>query len=86
MLKIHKWLQWPLWPPTMVQKSLFLSLFLPHFIRKLIKGGNYSREETIQGRKAVSKGASNGRKLFKGGNYIRADTILGNTVSGHSRH
>ena len=55
-------------------------------------GGNYSREETIQrrklvskeaskGRKLVSKKASKGRKLFKGGNYIRADTIQGNTSS-----
>ena len=56
-----------------------LSLFLP-YLRILIEGGNYSREETIQGRKLVSKKASKGRKLFKGGNYIRADTIQGNTV------
>ena len=31
--------------------------------------GNYSRKETIQG-----------RKLFKGGNYSKAETIRGNTV------
>ena len=48
--------------------------------RKLFKGGNYyflegfdrgnySREETFQG-----------KKLFKEGNYSRAETIRGNTV------
>ena len=50
------------------------------YLRKVIKGGNHSREETIQGPKLVSKKASKGRKLFKGGKYIRADTIQGNTV------
>ena len=61
-------------------------------MRKVFKGGNYSREEIsffllgnksiisvliIQGRKIISKKASKGRKLFKGGNYIREDTIQG---------
>ena len=62
-----------------IKEYFLLYLFLP-YSRKPIKGGNYSREETIQGRKLVSKKASKGRKLFKGGNYIRADTIQGNTV------
>ena len=61
-------------------KKYFFSLFLPHFTGKLIKGGKYSREETIKGRKLVSIKALKGRKLFKGGNYMRADTIQGNTV------
>ena len=43
-------------------------------------GGNYLRDETIQGRKLVSKKASKGRKLFKGGKYIGEDTVQGNTV------
>ena len=45
-----------------------------------MKGGNYLREESIQGRKVVSKKVSDGRKLFKGGKYTRADTIQGNIV------
>jgi len=39
------------------------------FAHSTYRCGNYSREETIQG-----------RKLFKGGNYSRAETIRGNTV------
>ena len=41
-------------------------------VQKLFKGGNYSREDTIQG-----------WKLFKGGNYSRAETIRGNMVVQH---
>ena len=69
----------PLWPLTMVQK-VFLISTLTMYNETNYLGGNYLREETIQGRKLVSKKASKGRKLFKGGNYIRADTIQGNTV------
>ena len=42
--------------------------------------GNYSRAETIQGRKLLIVRRFLLRKLFKGGNYSRAETIRGNTV------
>ena len=54
MLKIHKWLQWPLWPPTMVQKRSFFVLIFAPLYKETDQGGNYSREETIQGQKLVS--------------------------------
>ena len=44
--------------------------------------GNYSRAETIQGRKLLIFRRFLLRKLFKGGNYSRAETIRGNTVTG----
>ena len=69
----------PLWSLTMVQK-IFLVSTLTMYNETNYLGGNYSREEIIQGRKLVSIKTSKGRKLFKGGNYIRADTIKGNTV------
>jgi len=53
---------------------------------KLFKGGNYSREETIQGRKLVYK------RIQKGGNYSkeernkRQESIQGNTVSKKLSH
>ena len=33
--------------------------------------GNYSKEETIQGRKVLNDRRFSLRKLFKGGNYMR---------------
>ena len=42
--------------------------------------GNYSREETIQGRKVLIIRRFLLRKLFKGGKYSREETICGNTV------
>ena len=48
--------------------------------RKLFKWGNYSKEETIQGRKLLIIRRFWLRKLFKGGNYSREETIWGNTV------
>ena len=42
---------------------------------------NYSKEETIQGRKLLKNRRFWPRKLFKEGNYSRAETIWGNTVS-----
>ena len=42
--------------------------------------GNYSRVETIQGRKLLIFRRFLPRKLFKGGKYSRAETIRGNTV------
>ena len=54
MLKIHKWLQWPLWPPTMVQKKSFFVLIFAQFYKETDKWGNYLWKETIQGRKLVS--------------------------------
>jgi hypothetical protein len=40
--------------------------------------GNYSKEETNQGRKLLIIRRFWPRKLFKGGNYSRAETIRGN--------
>ena len=48
--------------------------------RKVFNWGNYSREETIQGRKLLIIRRFWLRKLFKGGNYSREETIWGNTV------
>ena len=48
--------------------------------RKLFKWGNYSKEETIQGRKLLIIRRFWPRKLFKGGNYSREEIIWGNTV------
>ena len=42
--------------------------------------GNYSRAETIQGRKLLIVKRFLPRKLIKGGNYSRAETIRGNAV------
>ena len=47
---------------------------------KLFKWGNYSGEETIQGRKLLMIRSFWPRKLFKGGKYSREETIWGNTV------
>ena len=47
---------------------------------KLFKRGNYSGEETIQGRKLLIIRRFWPRKLFKGGKYSREETIWGNTV------
>ena len=52
-----------IWPYVLWPRSQYIK------VRKLFKGGNYSREKTIQG-----------RKLFKGGNYSREETICGHTV------
>jgi hypothetical protein len=41
---------------------------------------NYSREESIQGRKLLNNRRFWLRKLFKGGKYSREETIRGNTV------
>ena len=65
----------------LLYKKIFLVSILTKYNKNNYLGGNYLREETIQGRKLVSKKASKGRKLFKGGNYKRADTIQGNTVT-----
>ena len=45
-----------------------------------IKCDNYSREETIQGRKLLNNRWFLLRQLFKGDNYSREETIRGNTV------
>ena len=66
-----------------VHTTYLISYFFESFIyfpRKLFKGGNYSRAETIQGRKLLIVRRFLLRKLFKGGNYSRAETIRGNTV------
>ena len=43
-------------------------------VRKLFRGGNYSGEETIQGRKLLITRRFRPRKLFKGGKYSREKT------------
>ena len=40
-------------------------------MRKLFKGGNYSREETVNYWEVLAAEAIQRRKLFKGGNYMR---------------
>ena len=40
-------------------------------MRKLFKGGNFSREETINHYEVVTEETIQMRKLFKGGNYMR---------------
>ena len=40
-------------------------------VRQLFKGGNYSREETINYQEVLTAETIQGRKLFKGGNYSR---------------
>ena len=45
-----------------------------------LKCGNYSREETIQGRKLLINRRFKVRQLFKGDNYSREETIRGNKV------
>ena len=40
-------------------------------MRKLFKGGNYSREETINYWEVLTAETIQRRKLFKGGNYMR---------------
>ena len=47
---------------------------------KFFKWGNYSGEETIQGRKLLIIRSFWLRKLFKGGKYSREETIWGNSV------
>ena len=43
--------------------------------RKLFKGGNYSKAETIDFLEVLTAETIQGRKVFKGGNYSRAETI-----------
>ena len=57
---------------------LFFCIVLTNFI--ITKCGNYSRAESIQGRKLLIIRRFWPRKVFKGGNYSRAETIRGNTV------
>ena len=40
-------------------------------MRKLFKGGNYSREETIDHLDVLTVETIQRRKIFKGGNYMR---------------
>ena len=40
-------------------------------MRKLFKGGNYSKEETINFLEVLTAETIRGRKVFKGGNYLR---------------
>jgi hypothetical protein len=40
-------------------------------VRKLFKGGNYSREETINNLEVLTAETIQRRKLFKGVNYMR---------------
>ena len=40
-------------------------------MRQLFKGGNYSREETINHLEVLTAETIQRRKLFKGGNYMR---------------
>ena len=40
-------------------------------VSKLFKGGNYSREETINYYEVLTAKTIQRRKLFKGGNYMR---------------
>jgi hypothetical protein len=40
-------------------------------VRKLFKGGNYSREESINHLEVLTEETIQRRKLFKGGNYMR---------------
>ena len=40
-------------------------------VRKLFRGGNYSREETIINLEVLTKETIQRRKVFKGGNYMR---------------
>ena len=68
-----------LWWAQHFQKKLQNLLLYANKLGKL--GGNYSKAETIQGRKLVFK------RIQKGGNYSkeernkRQETIQGNTVS-----
>ena len=56
-------------------------LLLKGIAKIFIRCGNYSRAETIQGRKLLNIRRFRPRKLFEGGNYSRAETIRGNTVT-----
>ena len=49
-------------------------------VRKIFRGGNYSGEETIQGRKLLIIRRFWPRKLFKGGKYSRKETVWENAV------
>jgi hypothetical protein len=40
-------------------------------VRQLFKGGNYSREKTINHFEVLTAETIQRRKLFKGGNYMR---------------
>ena len=40
-------------------------------MRPLFKGGNYSKQETINYQKVFTAETIQRRKVFKGGNYIR---------------
>ena len=44
-------------------------------MRKLFKGGKYSREETIRGNTVDTLTKIKMRPVFKGGNYSREETI-----------
>ena len=45
-------------------------------MRKLFRGGNYSREETINNQELLTEETIQRRKVFKGGNYMRKYGIL----------
>jgi hypothetical protein len=53
----------------MAKKSLFCFPLIQ--VRKLFKGGNYSREETIKYLEVLTAETIQRRKLIKGGNYSR---------------
>jgi hypothetical protein len=40
-------------------------------LRKLFKGGNYSKEETINYSEVLTAETIQRKKVFKGGNYMR---------------
>ena len=61
-----------------LKKSFVLTiiLFWRLRVRKLFKGGNYSREETIDHLEVLTVETIQRRKVFKGGNYMRKYGIL----------
>ena len=75
--------EWYIWykMPLLTYILTYLPTYLLNInLGKLFKWGNYSSEETIQGRKLLIIRRFWLRKLFKGGNYSREETIWGNTV------
>ena len=45
-------------------------------MRKLFKGGKYSREETINYLEVLTAETIQRRKVFKGGNYMRNTVVI----------
>ena len=61
--------------------ALTKGIQIPHIISaEIIKGGNYSRAETIIFCEVLAAESIQGRKVFKGGNYMRKCGIPNNRI------